>query len=127
MPINILSGTVLVIVLSIMVISIIKIYPATGSEHMIIDVLETMKVAIANLPDCLECIIAVEAGGNGQVCYMEQWRSREALDRHLRSPLYGRVLEAMELSRTKPEMAFYKVSKLGGLELVGKVRVSTIT
>ena len=109
-----------------MIISIIKIYPPTGSEHTIIDVLESVKVAIANLYDCLECSVAVEAGEDDQVCYMEQWRTREALDRHLRSPLYGRVLEAMELSRIPPEVTFFKVSKIGGLELVGRVRVSPI-
>jgi quinol monooxygenase YgiN len=126
MPANILSGTFLVLVLSIMIISIIKIYPPTGSEHTIIDVLKSVKVAIANLYDCLECSVAVEAGEDDQVCYMEQWRTREALDRHLRSPLYGRVLEAMELSRIPPEVTFFKVSKIGGLELVGRVRVSPI-
>ena len=109
-----------------MFISIIKIYPATGSEHTTIDVFESLKVAIASLPDCLECIVAVEAGEDGQICYMEQWRTRESLDRHLRSPLYGRVLEAMELSRAEPEVSFFKVSRIGGLELVGNVRVSTI-
>jgi quinol monooxygenase YgiN len=126
MPANILSGTFLVLVLSIMIISIIKIYPPTGSEHTIIDVLKSVKVAIANLYDCLECSVAVEAGEDDQVCYMEQWRTREALDRHLRSPLYGRVLEAMELSRIPPEVTFFKVSKIGGLELVGRVRVPPI-
>ena len=109
-----------------MFISIIKIYPATGSEQKIIDVFESLKVAIANIPDCLECIVAVEAGEDGQVCYIEQWRTHEALDRHLRSPLYGRVLEAMELSRAEPEVSFFEVSRIGGLELVGNVRVSTI-
>jgi quinol monooxygenase YgiN len=126
MPANILSGTFLVLVLSIMIISIIKIYPPTGSEHTIIDVLESVKVAIANLYDCLECSVAVEAGEDGQVCYMEHWRTREALDRHLRSPLYGRVLEAMELSRIPPEVTFFKVSKIDGLELVGRLRVPPI-
>jgi quinol monooxygenase YgiN len=126
MSANILSGTFLVLVLSIMIISIIKIYPPTGSEHTIIDVLESVKVAIANLYDCLECFVAVEAGEDGQVCYMEHWRTREALDRHLRSPLYGRVLEAMELSRIPPEVTFFKVSKIDGLELVGRLRVPPI-
>ena len=109
-----------------MFISIIKIYPPTGSEHTIIDVLESVKVAIANLPDCLECSVALEAGEEGLVSYMEQWSTREALDRHLQSPLYGRVLEAMELSRALPEMSFFEVSRIGSLELVVGVRVSAI-
>ena len=110
-----------------MIISIIKIYPATGSEHTIIDVFESIKVVIVNLPDCLECSVSEETEEDGQVLYIEQWRTREALDRHFRSPLYGRVLEAMELSRTEPEMSFFEVASIGGLELVEKARVSIIT
>jgi quinol monooxygenase YgiN len=108
-----------------MIISIIKIYPPTGSEQRIIDVLESIKVLIVNLSDCLECSVAVEAGKDEQICYMEQWRTREALDRHLQSPLYGRVMEAMELSRLMPEIAFFESSSIGGLELVKNARVST--
>jgi len=54
---------------------------------------------------------------------MERWRSREALERHLRSPLYCRVLEAMELSRQPPEVEFFAVQDIGGLELVEKARL----
>ena len=109
-----------------MIISIIKIYPTTESEHTIIDVLESVKILIANLPDCLECSVAVEAEEGGRICYMEHWRTREVLDRHLRSPLYNRVLEAMELSQAIPEIAFFEVSSVGGLELVEKARLSII-
>ena len=35
---------------------------------------------------------------------MVQWRSREALEQHLRPVLFSRVLEAMECSRPSPKL-----------------------
>lgn len=100
----------------------IKIYSSAGHEHNIIEVLHSMKGPMANLVDCLDCFIAVEWGEGSAICYMEKWRSREALDRHLRSPLFCRVLEAMELSRKPPRIDFYEISGIGGMELVENLR-----
>jgi quinol monooxygenase YgiN len=106
-----------------MFLSVVKIYPPPGSEHSILDVLESMKGPVATIADCLGCSVTVEVGEGGAICYTEQWRTREALDRHLRSPLYGRVLEAMECSSTSPDVEFYEVTEVGGLELIEKVRL----
>jgi quinol monooxygenase YgiN len=106
-----------------MYLSVVKIYPPPGSMPTLLDVLESMKGPVATLSDCLGCSVTVEVGENGAVCYTEQWRTREALERHLRSPLYGRVLEAMECSCRPPEVEFYEVTEVGGLELVEKVRL----
>jgi quinol monooxygenase YgiN len=103
--------------------SIIRIYPRPGAEQTVLEVLESMKGQIAAINDCLGCSITVEVGEGGAICYTEQWNTREALDRHLRSPLFGRVLEAMEFSNTTPEVEFYEVTEVGGLELVEKVRL----
>jgi len=106
-----------------MLLSVVKIYPPPGAEHTILEVLESMKGQIAVLNDCLGCSITIEVGEGGAICYTEQWRTREALDRHLRSPLFGRVLEAMECSSTTPDVEFYEVTEVGGLELVEKARL----
>jgi len=103
--------------------SIVRIYPRPGAEQTVLEVLESMKGQIAALNDCLGCSITVEVGEGGAICYSEQWSTREALDRHLSSPLFGRVLEAMEFSNTTPEVEFYEVTEVGGLELVEKVRL----
>jgi quinol monooxygenase YgiN len=107
---------------NVMFFSVVKIYPPPGSEHTILDVLESMKGPIATTADCLGCSITLEVEEGGAVCYTEQWRTREALERHLSSPLYSRVLEAMEWSRLPPEVEFFEMTFVGGLELVEKVR-----
>ncbi len=100
----------------------IRIYPAPEHEHAVIDVLDSLKGPVTANADCLACAISVETDGSGAVCYQETWRTREALEQHLRSPLFGRVLAAMEFSRQTPDVAFYDVTQTGGLDLVEQAR-----
>ena len=109
---------------SCMFLSLIKIYPSSGREHNVIEVLDSMKGPVAALADCLDCSVAVEWGEGGAVCYMELWRTREAFDRQLRSALFCRVLEAMELSRKPPLIDFFEVTSIGGIELMENLCIS---
>ena len=109
-----------------MLLSLIKIVPSPGHEHNIIEVLDSMKGPLSALVDCLDCMIAVEWGESGTICYVEWWRKREALDRHLRSPLFHRVLEAMELSRIPPVINYYEVDRIGGFEMMEDARIAKV-
>lgn len=106
-----------------MIIASVKIYPRAGLEQDTLDLLESLKGPIATNSDCLSCSIAIELGEVRAVCYLERWQTREALVRHLRSPLYGRILEAMECSSVPPEIEFYEAIGVGGLELVQEARL----
>jgi len=100
----------------------IRIYPAPEHEHAVIDVLDSLKGPITTNSDCLVCAITVETDGTGAVCYLEKWRTSEALKKHMRSALFGRILAAMEFSRLPPEVAFYSVTETVGLEMVALAR-----
>lgn len=109
--------------LNAMYLALIKIYPSPEMEPVIVDVLESLKGPNAANADCLDCTITVGDDDESRViCYTERWRSREALDCHLRSPFYGRILEAMEFSQLPPVALFYEVNDAGGLELVELAR-----
>lgn len=107
-----------------MYLSIVKIDALPGQEHTVMDVLESMKGPTSTLAGCLGCSLTIEVGAASTICYQEQWRDREVLDRHLRSALYSRVLAAMELSRTPPVVEFFEVTKTGGLDFVEKARTT---
>lgn len=85
-----------------------------------------MQGIITTKADCQGCLLTVEAITSKSICYMERWRTREALDRHLRSALYGRVLEAMELSCMAPTIEFYEITDIGGLDLIEHVRLKPV-
>jgi quinol monooxygenase YgiN len=110
-----------------MFFSLITIYPFPGDESKIIDVLDSMQGVISIKADCQGCLLTVEAITSKSICYMERWRTREALDRHLRSTLYCRVMEAMELSRLPPKVEFYEITGIGGLDLIEHVRLKPVT
>lgn len=107
-----------------MYLSVVRIYPPRGREQAVIDVLDSLKGSLANNVDCLGYLVTLEPRDGGAVCYTEQWRTRNALDQHLCSHLFGRVLEAIECSHQPPEVVFYKVADVGGLELVEQVRTN---
>lgn len=108
-----------------MIISLIKIYPATGHAADIIDVFQSVKVLLGSVPDCLHATVSIEGDENGAIFYLEKWRSREALDDHLRSSTYMMVLEALEFSCKNPEVSFFDGVEVGGLDVVGMARSVT--
>jgi quinol monooxygenase YgiN len=106
-----------------MLLSLITIYPFPENESKVIEVLDSIQVLIATNGDCLGCFFIAGTEADTSICYMERWRTREALDRHLRSHLYCRVLEAMELSRKPPTVEFYEMKGIGGLDVIKGVRL----
>jgi len=66
----------------------------------------------------------VEEGHNDTILYTEEWDSDAEFCEHMRSELYRRVLAAMDISKSAPELRFYKVSTAQGLELVDQIRNS---
>lgn len=106
-----------------MFLSIITIHPFSGDAAKVIEVLDSMRGQVATNADCKGCRLMVETDEHNSICYMERWRTRAALDRHLRSALYCRVLEAMELSRIPPKVEFYEIADIGGLDLIERVRL----
>jgi quinol monooxygenase YgiN len=105
-----------------MLLAILTISPQPGEESRIIEVLDSLRTALAPNGECLESLISVAPGEGGLICYTERWCSREALERHLGSDLYSRVFEAMELSRQAPKIEFFEVQQVGGLDVVADVR-----
>ena len=63
-----------------------------------------------------------EDGQDKAILYMECWDSEDEFERHIRSDMYRRVLEAMELSRMPPELKFHRITESRGIELVGALR-----
>ena len=106
-----------------MLLAFLTIQPRPGDTAKLIDVLDSMRGLLATDADFLGCQLMVEAGENRAVHYLERWRNRAALDRHLRSSLYCRVLEAMELAEAPPTVEFFEVQDAGGLELVEQARL----
>jgi len=107
-----------------MIIVVLNIFLLKEKRLEAMDVLLSVKGPALAEPGCLSICIYEEYGEEDSLLYIEQWQSMADLERHLRSSIYCRVLEAMELSSRLPELNFYETGKRWGFELIEKVRTS---
>ncbi len=57
------------------------------------------------------------------IIMLEQlWKSKEDLERHLRSEEFHKVLLVLEMSLDPPEVRFAEISRTSGLEAIEKAR-----
>jgi quinol monooxygenase YgiN len=102
-----------------MIFSMIKIMPHPDKGKDVLDILLSMKGLTLAAAGCLECAIASEDDDGAKwIIYLELWRSLDDLCEHIRSTLYQRLLEALELSVVSPQVCFFQVSAVQGMELI---------
>lgn len=71
---------------------------------------------------CINCRIYRDEQAEGVLMVEEMWKSQEALDRHLRSDNYRKVLLVAEMATEAPEINFRTVTESAGLEMIEKSR-----
>lgn len=105
-----------------MVFSIIRLFPGAKQRIQVIDLLKSVQDLTRPTPGCVGCWVSEEDYLHNHVRYAEQWESEQAFHNHLRSDLYRRILNAMELSKRPPEVSFYHTTEKQGFELIETVR-----
>ena len=108
-----------------MILSFLKINPFPGQRQVVLDILRSVIGSTRLRSGCIDCAVYTDQGEAQTILYLEQWQSREPLDRHIRSELYFRVLSAMELANEPPEIYFHEVSDTRGLEYVESLRTAS--
>ena len=98
----------------------IKVLP--GKRKAAIDILRSMERPLHLKKELLLCKIYETDQEEDEILYVEQWRTKEALSRHIQSDLYMRILEVMELSAVSPQLSFQEVSEIRGIDLVIALR-----
>jgi quinol monooxygenase YgiN len=101
---------------------IVKIVPVLKKRKELLDILLSIKGPTLAVSGCLDCCICEEQGDEYTIIYLEKWLSSELLYRHIRSDLYSRILEAMELSRETPEVFVVDIAKTKGMKLIREIR-----
>lgn len=90
------------------------------------DVLKTLRSLLGPTkaqPGCAGCEIYRDALDERVFLYVEEWGSREQLERHIRSDNYRRLLAVMDVAGEPPQVRYDVVSERHGLELVEALRV----
>lgn len=87
-----------------------------------LEILLSVQGPIRARPGCIACDIYEEKGPEHAVVFVERWISDAALEMHVRSDVYLRVLTAMELCGGPPDIRFEHVSSADGMELIERLR-----
>jgi quinol monooxygenase YgiN len=105
-----------------MIVGTLRILPAPVRRAEVLEVLRAIQGPVLAQPGCAACHIYEEQGLEPAVVLVERWESQTALEAHLRSEAYRRILGAIELSGAPPEVQFDYVSATNGMELIERSR-----
>jgi quinol monooxygenase YgiN len=105
-----------------MIIGTVRILPPPDRRADVLEVLRSVQGPVRAQPGCISCDIYEEQGPESAIVLFERWESQVALETHLRSETYRRVLGAVELSGGRPDIRFDQVSVSEGMELIERSR-----
>jgi quinol monooxygenase YgiN len=105
-----------------MIVGTLRILPRPARRAEVLEILLSIQGPVLAQPGCAACHIYEEQGPEPTVVLVERWESQAALEVHLRSEAYRRILGAIELSGGPPEVCFDYVSTTDGMELIERSR-----
>ena len=106
-----------------MIVGTLRILPAPDRRAEILKIFRTVQGPVLAQPGCAACHIYEEQGPEHAVVLVERWESQTALEAHLRSETYRRILGAIELSGGPPDVCFDYVSATEGMDLIERSRL----
>ena len=107
-----------------MIVGTIRILPPPNRRAEVLEVLRAVQGPVRAQPGCASCHVYQEEGPQPAVVLVERWQTEAAFDGHLRSEMYRRILGAVELSASPPEICFDHVSQSEGIERIERARTS---
>ena len=105
-----------------MIIGTVRILPPPDRRAAVLEVLRSVQGPVQAQPGCAACDVFEDRSPEPVIVLFERWETEEALEAHLRSELYRRILGAVELSGGQPEVRFEHVSGIEGMELIERLR-----
>ena len=94
---------------------------ASGSVDEAAGVLRSLAGPVRSEPGCTATQLVRDADSLCTLTWVEEWRSVEAFQRHLRAMAFRRILSVMELAVREPEVEIDHVSSRRGFEFVEEI------
>jgi quinol monooxygenase YgiN len=104
------------------IVGTLRILPLADQRATVLEILRSVQGPVRAQPGCIACDIYDEQGPEPAIVFIERWDSEVALDEHLRSETYRRILEAIERSGSRPLIRFERVSATEGIEAIERQR-----
>ena len=103
-------------------VATLRMVAPPGRRDEILHALRWLAGPIQAHAGCADCRLLQDLDDENALLFVEEWDSREAFERHLRSADYRRLLAVAELAAEPPEIRFDHVSETRGLDLVTEIR-----
>jgi quinol monooxygenase YgiN len=71
---------------------------------------------------CISCRVYRDVEVESAILIVQLWKSREALERYLRTEEFQQVLLLLEMAVEPPEIWFDEISRSSGMETIEKAR-----
>ena len=91
------------------------------------DVIKTLRSIVGPTraePGCISCHLNQDVENANVLNYVEEWRSKEDLNRHIRSDQYRKVMAAIDEATDPPEVRFHTIWQTERMEMIRKARDS---
>jgi quinol monooxygenase YgiN len=110
-----------------MIQTVLKIFVSPETRVEAIEIIDSIIERIRVSSGCISYGAYHDVWGENSIMIIEEWQSRADLDRFICSDEYRYILALIELSNKSPEIHFYEFSKIGGLEIIEKLRETMTT
>lgn len=70
---------------------------------------------------CLHCALYSSTQNDDELVLLEKWETNKNLERHIRSDEFRKVIAAMEVVSSPPEINFYETDSIKGMELLEEI------
>jgi quinol monooxygenase YgiN len=107
-----------------MVVGTLRIPLSPDRRSDVLEVLRSIEGPVMAQPGCAGFHIYEEQSPECALVLVERWQSEAALEEHIRSEAYRRILGAIELSGGPPDVRFERISGSEGFELIERLRGS---
>ena len=92
-------------------------------ETEVIKSLQSIAGPVEAQPNCMRSHFFQDVAEEETFGLLQEWKTEEDLTNFLRSREYRTVLELIELASVAPEMRFFEVRQMRGLDLVEEARL----
>ncbi len=106
-----------------MIVGTLRFLPLPSRRGEVLEALQSIQEPTLAQPGCAACRLYEEQGPERAIVLLQRWESEAAIEAHIRSDLYNRVLGALELSGSPPEICFDRVVVSEGIEFIERVRI----
>jgi quinol monooxygenase YgiN len=104
------------------IVGTLRMRPRPDRRGELLEILRSVREPVLAQPGCAAFHIFDEQEPDAAVVLVERWASEPALEAHIRSEAYRRILEAIELSGDAPEIRFDSISATEGMERIERAR-----